>query len=460
MRELLVVDDDYKIRTLLQYALSERGYNVSISRNGKSAIKALKNNKFDLIISDLSMPKVNGIELLEHVKKYHPDIGFIMLTGFGTIQLAVESMQKGALDFATKPFSIAQIESMVKDFYDSRFEQGLKKSSSPSDVRKKTYKKIIGNSKGINEVKNKIMIIADKKVPVFIQGESGTGKELVAESIYINSRRSNKPFSKINCTAIPETLFESILFGFEKGAFTGAVEKHKGIFEFANEGTLLLDEITEIPVMLQAKLLRVIQEGTIIRVGGNKEIPVDVRIIATSNMNILELIEAGKFRADLYHRLNVFPIVIPPLRERNKDINILLDHFLKEFKEQYGFKNKIINQEIRRNLNQYAWPGNVRELRNLIERAILNSGNEPYITFEHFGLDTFVPTNLIYNKSKNSLLNINEMEKQLIYSALRKTLNHRSKAAKLLGITARTLRNKLHQYQLEDPGDTCKYPLS
>lgn len=449
MRNLLVVDDDYKIRTLLHDVFSDRGYNVGISRDGKAAVKALKSKNYNIVISDLSMPKLNGVELLKHVKKHYPEIGFIMLTGFGTIPLAVESMQKGAIDFVTKPFSISQIESIIKRYYELRGVSKQNNNSHPKYTQKRKYGKIIGNSKEIRDVINKIKTIADKTVPVFIQGESGTGKELVAEAIHANSLRSEKPFSKINCTAIPETLFESILFGYEKGAFTGAIGKHKGIFEVANGCTLLLDEITEIPVNLQAKLLRVLQEGSIIPVGGNKEIPVDVRIIATSNMNIHKLIEEGKFRPDLFHRLNVFPIIIPPLRERRGDINVLLDYFLNRFKEKYGFNKKKINQSIRQSLIQYDWPGNVRELRNVTERAILNSGKEKNLIYQHFSLDSNQLTTSIYENSKNMPLNITEMEEKLIFTALRKTLNHRSKAAKLLGITARTLRNKLHQYQLE-----------
>lgn len=451
MKNLLVVDDDYKMRSLLHETLSDRGYNVDVSKNGISAIKALKLEKYDLVISDLQMPKLNGIELLEIVKKQYPDVGFIILTGFGTIPLAVESLQKGAADFVTKPFSIPQIESKIKRFFD--FE-GLKKENKNLRhklLQREKFEKIVGTSKAIKDVLNKIIVVADKEVPVFIQGESGTGKELVSLAIHANSPRANKPFLKINCTAIPETLFDSILFGYEKGAFTGANGRHKGIFEDADRGTLLLDEITEISIAMQAKLLRVLQEGKIIRVGSTKEIPVDVRIIATSNMNIYQLIKEGKFRSDLFYRLNVFPIIIPPLRSRIRDINVLVDYFLKEFKEKYAYKEKRINNAIRRNLMQYEWPGNVRELKNLIERAILNSGEEVDLTYKHFSFDSYQSPTDLYCDPDGSLSTITEMEKGLIYAALRKTYNHRARAAKMLGITARTLRNKLRQYKANDP---------
>ena len=324
----------------------------------------------------------------------------------------------------------------------------LKKQLS-DDVK---YRKIIGQSTEMEEIFHLINVVSSSDAPVFIQGESGTGKELIAESIHENSNRDKKPFLKINCSAIPETLVESTYFGHEKGAFTNAVKQHKGLFEEANGGTLLLDEISETPLTMQAKLLRVLQEGTITRVGSTKEIKVDVRVIATSNKNVLEVIRDGDFREDLFYRLNVFPIKVPPLRKRAGDTPILVEHFLSKFQNKYGFEKKSIHSDVIQSVSGHHWPGNVRQLENLVERAILFSGEEKVLTMNHFKLES--EHEIIEDKNHLDLtpMTIAEVEKQLIFSTLKRTSDNRTQAADILGISVRTLRNKLHQY--EKSGDS------
>jgi len=296
------------------------------------------------------------------------------------------------------------------------------------------------------KVFEQIDIVSRSDVPVLIQGESGTGKELIASAIHEASGRSEGKYLKINCSAIPETLFESTLFGHEKGAFTNALKAHTGLFEEAHGGTLLLDEVSEMPPLLQAKLLRVLQEGTISRVGSNKEISVDTRIIATTNRNIAEIVKAGDFRSDLFFRLNVFPIKVPPLRNRKDDIPVLVDHFMKKFGKKYGHEDKKVDPSVIEAFRKYPWPGNVRQLENILERAILYAMSSDNIALNDITFESEVSdhTNL---QIDDEGLSIPEMEKRLIFQTLKKTKNNRTEAAKILGVSTRTLRNKLHQYE-------------
>ncbi|RKY52623.1 MAG: sigma-54-dependent Fis family transcriptional regulator [Candidatus Neomarinimicrobiota bacterium] len=449
MKRILVVDDEYSIRVNLQETLKKSGYEVNSAKNAREAIELLKSDEYNLVIADLMMPGMNGIELMESVRKNDPEIGFLIITAYGTIKTAVEALQKGASDFITKPFSLSHLKSLVDHFFDYqnlRDENKRLKRKLSYDTRFSTF---VGKSKATQHIYHQINIVARSNVPVFIKGESGTGKELLAQAIHENSDRADRPFIKVNCSAIPETLFESTLFGHEKGSFTNAIKTYKGLFEESNSGTFLLDEISEMPISMQAKLLRVLQESKITRVGTSKEIPVDVRIIATTNVNINKRIEEQKFRSDLFFRLNVFPIRVPPLRSRREDIPILIEHFIKKFQSKYKFKSKKVDKATLDVLMRYDWPGNVRQLENLIERAILYSGKEPILTLDYFSLETDQPQ--IGNDGfGETLISIAEMEKKLIYSALKKTSNNRTRAAEILGISVRTLRNKLHQY--EDQG--------
>ncbi len=449
MNRLLVVDDDHSLRTVLKDALTSAGYYVDVAKSGKAALKMMTTESYELIISDLMMPEMSGIDLLEILRKEYPEVGVLIITAYGTVETAVEALHKGAFDFITKPFSISQIKSRVHRFFDYqelRDENAELKRKLSFDEK---FVKLIGNSTAMQQIFHQISIVARTDVPVFIQGESGTGKELIAQAIHDNSIRANRPFLKVNCSAIPETLFESTLFGHEKGAFTNALKMHKGLFEEAHTGTLLLDEISEIPITMQAKLLRVLQERVVTRVGNTRETPIDVRVVATSNRNIEELIEKDEFRSDLFFRLNVFPITVPSLRSRPDDIPLLVDHFLKKLQVKYEYELKEVEKETMNGLMQQPWPGNVRQLENLIERAILYSGTDPILELHHFSLDR-EKVHADHDDITDAPITIAEMEKRLIFSTLKKTHNNRTYAASLLGISVRTLRNKLHQYADEE----------
>ncbi len=453
MKNILVVDDDRSICHILKEALHNKKFLVDVANDGMKALEKINKNDFDLVISDLMMPGISGVELMEKALVTRPALGFIIMTAYGTVETAVEALKKGAFDFVTKPFSISQLESHISKYFEF---QGLKEENKSlkkqiSDDNK--YRKLIGISDDMNQIRHQITIVAKSDAPVFIQGESGTGKELVAEAIHKNSDRYQQPYLKINCSAIPRELIESTLFGHEKGAFTNAIKQYKGLFEEANGGTLLLDEISEMPVSMQAKLLRVLQEGTFNRVGNSKEIKVDVRVIATSNRNISREIEEGNFREDLYYRINVFPMKISPLRNRANDIPVLLEHFLKKLKNKYQWDKKEFAPDVLKTLLQHDWPGNVRQLENIMERAVLYSGQEPILTMDHFNLDSYGD---VLDSSGNLNLvpmTIAETEKQLIYATLTQTKDNRTQAANILGVSVRTLRNKLHQY--EEEGDTA-----
>jgi len=447
MKRILVVDDDEHLRMVLQETLQACDYKVQTAESGRKALDILKAQPFDLVITDLMMPGIKGIELLEQAKALYPEIGFFVISAYGTIETAVESMKKGAYDFITKPFSINQIEARVAHYFSYRNLQQENKSLKRRLLSHKLEAKMIGQSPVIQEVLHNIGLVALSEASVFIRGDSGTGKELIAEAIHDNSGRADKPFLRINCAALPESLFESALFGHEKGSFSGAYKSQKGIFEECDGGTLLLDEISEIPYNMQAKLLRVLQEMKVIRVGSTMEIPADVRIIASSNQDVEALVEQGKFREDLFYRLNVFPIYIPPLRKRKEDIPLLINHFLAIYKNKYHYEKKTLSAEAMEILMRYDWPGNVRQLQHVIERAILYSAKEEIILPQYIVLEMqSKKMDKAEFESRTPLISLAEMERKMIYQALKETNNHRTKAAELLGITVRTLRNKLHQY--------------
>ena len=452
MNKILVVEDDRSLRHIIKEALNNSGLNIELAVDGVKALEKIKESDYQLVITDLMMPGMNGVELMEKAKGIKPETGFLIMTAYGTVQTAVDALKKGAFDFITKPFSIPEMESNIERFFEF---QELKQENKNLRIQLSSdskYRKIIGQSKEMEEIFQLVGVVASSDAPVFIQGESGTGKELLAESIHENSIRNKKPFLKINCSAIPESLVESTYFGHEKGAFTNAVKQHKGLFEEAHGGTLLLDEISEIPMAMQAKLLRVLQEGTINRVGSTKEKKVDVRVIATSNRNILSEIKEGNFREDLFYRLNVFPLKVPALRDRTGDVPLLIKHFISKFQEKYRFDKKTVQTDVLKSLTSHPWPGNVRQLENLMERAILFSGEEKILVLDHFNLDS--ENDILEDNKQLDLapMTIAEVEKQLIFSTLKRTRDNRTQAADILGISVRTLRNKLHQY--EESGDT------
>ena len=369
--KLLIVDDDYAIRSFLEEALKDAGYNIEKADNGLAALKILENKKIDLIISDLKMPEIDGLQLLSKVKEKHQDTGLLLMSAYGTVEDAVQAMKIGAFDFVTKPFSITEIETRVKrffEFHDLKTENiELKKKISSEEK----YTSLVGTSDKMKEVYSRIEMVSKSDVSVLVTGESGTGKELVSREIHRNSLRYNNPYLQINCAAIPENLVESSLFGYEKGAFTGALKTTKGVFQEADTGSLLLDEVTEIPTSMQAKLLRVLQEKSVTKVGSYESQNIDVRIISTSNRNVLKMVEDKDFREDLFYRLNVFPIEIPSLRERMEDLPLLVDHFLTKFSSKYNVEKKVMSSIALDKLYNHAWPGNVRELVNVIERSFL-----------------------------------------------------------------------------------------
>jgi DNA-binding NtrC family response regulator len=439
----MVVDDDPHVLGSLVEVLRRKGYDIEACTNGNDAVRIFRQSVFDLVISDVKMPQMSGIELLETIKKIDSTVPFIIMTAFGDVSLAVNAMKKGAFDFFEKGIDILEkLEFSVERALHHR-------NLVCENVRlKKVLQKqwqYIGKSGGIDSIRTLIQTIAPSRSTILITGESGTGKELIARSIHYLSPRQNSPFVKINCAALPEGLIESELFGHEKGAFTGALRSKAGKFEIASGGTLLLDEIGEMPMGLQAKLLRVLQEREINKVGGDEPIEVDVRIVATSNRDLESEILQNKFREDLYYRLNVFHIHLPPLRERRDDIAFLVEHFIEKYNEENGFNVTGIEDTALKLLQSHVWHGNIRELENAIERAVVLS---------RFGILTekvFQLRSIMDGKDSELTpgMTIAEGEKRLILKTLDFCNNNRTKAAEMLDISIRTLRNKLHEYGIK-----------
>ena len=445
---ILVVDDERSMREILEIFLKSEGYSVSVADNGKSALEVMKNDFFDLIITDMKMPKVGGLELLRNVKEISPDTVVVIITAFGTTESAVEAMKLGAYDYITKPFQMDDIRLVVKNALE---KQKLQKDVSILKEQLKTpsLENIIGQGPAMKELFSIISKTSESNANVLITGESGTGKELVAKAIHSLSPRKDQHFVAINCAAIPEGLLESELFGYMKGAFTGAAANKQGLFELANEGTLFLDEIGEMPLSLQAKLLRIIEDRTFRRVGGISDIKVDVRIISASNRDIKSLAEKGQFREDLYFRLNVLSVKIPPLRERGDDIPLLVDHFMKKFA---GDKKKF-SQDAIEMLKNYQWKGNVRELENIIERVVLLCDRDVIGVEqlpEEIKSDSTSTKEVTVPRGGVDVENImEEMEKAYLLKALEQTNGVKTEAAKLLNLTFRSFRHKLKKYGIE-----------
>lgn len=477
---ILIVDDEVEMRIAMSAALKKCGYPVELSHNAIDAFNKFKKNSYSLVITDMTMPKRSGLELLKDIKSVDTEIPVILITAYGTIDTAVSAMKYGAFDYVQKPFDFDTFIFLIERALTFKAQQktspapptkspGKNKSTkklSNGIVTKASYKDIITDDPGMQRLLDIGSNIAASRATVLIQSESGTGKELLARYIHQNSDRSERNFVAINCAALPENLLESELFGHKKGAFTGAINEHKGKFEQANHGTILLDEISEMPLSLQAKLLRVLQEYTIDKVGGVETVPIDVRVIATTNRNLLDCVEKGTFREDLYFRLNVIPLELPPLRERKGDIRILTDYFVKKFAELSNTEIPKISENVFRILDNYNWRGNIRELENVIERAVLlskgkiievahllmnpiNIGKKKPVQEEPVISDESLPTT---PKETETLkldvgVSLAEAEKQLIFKTLGKTNSNRTKAAEILGISIRTLRNKLNEYR-------------
>lgn len=470
--KILIIDDEPFIRRTFEEVLRGKRYGVSSAGTLADAERLLKRDHFDVVFLDVRLPDGEGTPFLERVSKLqHPPL-VVMMSGFGTVESAVECMRAGAFDYLLKPFSVSQIEVLVKKA--ESYRQMLQVNEYMT-AELTGSKELVGESEAMRRLKEMLKKVAPTEATVLIQGENGTGKELVAHAIYHSSSRGQSPYVRVNCAALSESLMESEFFGHEKGAFTGAMERREGRFELANGGTLLLDEISEISPRLQAKLLRVLQEREFERVGGSKTIQVDVRVLATTNRDLKRSVEKGDFREDLYYRLNVFPVAVPPLRERSGDIQILAEHFLARFSRQHGRPGLKISAGGLRALETHAWPGNVRELQNTIERAVILSDAGTAIGASGFGLAAGEVGSAGEDLESRALARVAraresgrgngagvaaaalepgklaplaEVERDHILRILEACEGNRTRAASALEISIRTLRNKLNEYKV------------
>jgi DNA-binding NtrC family response regulator len=443
---ILVVDDETLVRDFVTQALIRMGHKVDAVIDGESAVERIDSSDYDLIVTDLMMPGISGLEVLAHAVRRLPETPVLMLTAYGTIENAVEAMRKGAYDYLTKPVDNELLKLTIS--------RALQKGSLVREnrhlrsqvQREQGITAIVGSSNSMRDITEMLELVAPQPVDVLISGPSGTGKELVARALHWSSNRSKNPFIKMNCAALPDGLIESELFGHEKGAFTGAIKTRKGKFEAANGGTLLLDEVSEMPLPLQAKLLRVLQEREFERVGSNDTIKVDIRVVATTNRNLVAEVSEGRFREDLFFRLNVVPIKMPPLASRPDDIPALLVHFIEKYGERYGRQFDAIDDDAINYLKAQPWQGNVRELENRIERAVVLA-RDLTIHLKDVMLAEGVDTISTGNNRSFGQITIGELEKKHIIQTLKEMNFNRTKTADLLGISIRTLRNKLNEYR-------------
>jgi len=455
METILIVDDEKNYLLVLSAVLEEEGYEVLTAVSGAEALEVLASSEPDLVLTDMKMPGMDGIELLERIKARDPDLPVIMMTAHGTVDKAVEAMQKGAYTYLLKPFDnerlILYVRKAISLFQVIQENRRLRRAMQ-SQYR---FGQLIGKSRSMQAVFDTVEKVAPSGATVLIEGESGTGKELVAKAIHFNSPRRDKPFVAVSCSALAETLLESELFGHEKGAFTGAVATRKGRFELAHGGTLFLDEIGELSAGLQVKLLRVLQERSFERVGGTRPITVDIRLIAATNRNLKEEVARGRFREDLFFRLNVVHIVLPPLRERREDIRLLVNHFLEKYaaERKSGVPVKGLSPEVERLFYEYDWPGNVRELENVVERVMVLCPREIVTPADLPAPFLPKPVSLLEDLKipENARLyeTLEAVEKAMIERALRLCHNVQAHAAELLGITRSGLNQKIRRYGLE-----------
>ncbi len=454
---ILIVDDTLIIRKTIEERLRGKRFSVSSAGSIAEAEKRLAANSFDLVFLDMGLPDGDGRTFIERLSHLESKPLVVMLTADTSVESVVECMRLGAFDYVGKPLSLPQIEMVLKRA--AEFQKAVRVTHflNRENVGRR---EIIGQSPAIVRLRELIHRVGRTNATVMISGENGTGKELVANEIFLNSQRANAPFIKVNCAAISETLIESEFFGHERGAFTGATDQRDGRFELADGGTILLDEVSEISLALQAKLLRVLQEKEFERVGGNRTIKVDVRVLATTNRDLLKAVHNGEFREDLYYRLNVFPIQVPPLRERTGDVEVLANHFLQRFAKEHGLKSSGFSPVGMASLLAHRWPGNVRELQNVVERAAILAEEGAPIGPEAMGLAPAAPPKeaphapeppdvISVIPAGNEFLPLHELEKRAIFEALEKTNGNRTQAADLLQISIRTLRNKLTEYRAQ-----------
>ncbi len=454
-RTILVADDDASIRSLLKQLLSDEGYSVVAATTGTEVVEKVKDTNPDLVIMDVRMPELDGIEALSKLKVSSPKTSVLIMTAFGSSNNAIRAMELGAFDYITKPFELDKISHTVKrviEYRDLTSEVQVLRDEISSLVQ---TERIVGNSPAMQEVYKTVGKVAKADATVLITGESGTGKELVAEALHYNSNRRSGPIVKVSCAALPETLLEAELFGHEKGSFTGAMTQRRGRFEMADKGTIFLDEIGEMSLPMQTKLLRVLQERKIERVGSSLPIKVDIRIICATNKDLQRQVEQQRFRDDLFYRLNVINIHMPPLRDRKEDIPALVEHFLAKHRYSATAQPAAISEEALKRLMEYDWPGNVRELENVVERAVVLSRGQiitsrelPFGDHEGDGHEEEGGDEVSVEKSffKKSVA---QFEKDLIMKALRDATGNRSKAAEMLGIYRRLLYAKIKEYGLE-----------
>ncbi len=465
-KQILVVDDELNLRRVLSAQLMRDGYDVQTADDGEQALQVLREHHIDLVISDLRMPKVDGMELLRRALEMDDALPVVIITAHGTVDTAVEALKTGAFDYITKPFDQNEVRTIVRKALKTRDLSATEATrTEPAEVREAYRYGIIGKSPGIQELYAVLERVADTPTTVLISGESGTGKELVARALHENSSRRNRPFIKVNCAAIPRELVESELFGYERGAFTGAVTSKPGRFELANGGTLFLDEIGSIPVEMQVKLLRALQESEFERVGGIKTLQVDVRVVAATNSELRREIAAGTFRDDLFYRLNVVPIQLPSLRERSSDVPLLVEHFVSKFNARLKKSIVGLEPEAERILVAYPWPGNIRELENVIERAVLFCDAErlrpndlpPEIREEAPTVRARSPSQpaiqerpASYGLKEQVKAAMSRLERELIVKALDQTNGNVTRAARLLKISRKGLQLKMKELGLRE----------
>jgi two-component system response regulator PilR (NtrC family) len=459
--KILVADDEQSMREFLDIMLKKEGYKVSLASNGEEVTKLVENDLFDLVLLDIRMPKLDGISALKKIKANTPETIVIMITAYASADTAIKAMKEGAYDYITKPFKVEEIKLIIKNALEKKNLQKENILLKQAVRDRFHFGNIIGQSLKMVALYDLLEKVSPTKTNILITGESGTGKELVAKAIHYNSPRKEKPFVTLNCGAIPESLIESELFGHMKGAFTDAIATKKGLFEVADEGTIFLDEISELPLLMQVKLLRVLQDKEFKRVGGTEDIRVDVRIIAATNKELEEAVKEKRFREDLFYRLNVIQIKLPPLRDRREDIQILANHFLKKYSQELSKNISKISPEALQILLNYEYPGNVRELQNIIERAVaLESSSDltahnlsSYLSEQPLlkkgPIDIEIPNDGIDLEKM-----VEDLERTLLLKALDKTKGIKKKAAELLHINFRSMRYRLEKYGLNHGSDS------